>query len=281
MKGTEKMIYEKIQLWAEHPEATLTSYCPDMTEELHLTPRKTVIVCPGGGYHFLSDREAEPIAFQFMAAGFNTFILRYSVREQITPWAPQIEAALAIKYVRENAEKYNTDPNKIFINGYSAGGHLAASACTLWNNKLIRDAIGVTAGEAPEGINRPNGGILVYPVITLVGGKHLNSFKYLLGQEKQTVESIGEFALDKSVDDTTPPAFIWHTFNDSVVPVECSMLYASALIAHKIPCELHIYPDGPHGLSLANEFVYSGHPERENAYVQNWIDHAISWVRQA
>ncbi|MCQ2427279.1 MAG: alpha/beta hydrolase [Clostridia bacterium] len=272
------MIYETIKLWDEHPEATLTSYCPDMTKELHLTPRKTVIVCPGGGYHFLSDREAEPIAFRFMAAGFNAFILRYSVAPNITPWAPQIEAALAIKYLRENAEKYNIDPERIFIAGFSAGGHVAASAGTLWNHKEVRDAIGVTSGEAPEGINRPDGTILSYPVITLVHGKHKNSFKNLCAEEEPTVDSIGAFALDKSVDDGTSPAFLWHTFTDELVPVECTLQYASALAAHKIPCEVHIYPEGNHGLSLANEFVYSGKPASERPYVQNWIDHAIAWV---
>lgn len=274
------MIYERINLWDEHPEATLTSYCPDMTEELALTPRRTVIVCPGGGYHFLSDREAEPIAFQFMAAGFNAFILRYSVGPEITPWAPQIEAALAIKYVRENAAKYNTDPDKIVICGFSAGGHLAASASTLWNHKVIRDFLGIDEGKAPEGINRPNGSVLSYPVITLVRGKHLNSFKNLTGQAAPTVDTIGEFALDKMVDDTTPPAFLWHTFTDETVPVECTLQYASALAAHRVPCEVHIYPAGRHGLSLSNEFVYSGREEKIVPYVQSWIDHAVAWVNQ-
>ena len=272
------MIYETIRLWDEHPEATLTSYCPDMTEELHLTPRKTVIVCPGGGYHFLSDREAEPIAFQFMAAGFNTFILRYSCGPEITPWAPQIEAALAIKYVRENAEKYNTDPSRIFINGYSAGGHLAASAGTLWNHPVIRDAIGVTAGTCPEGINRPDGTILAYPVITLVHGKHKGSFVNLTKQEDPTPESIGEFALDTAVDETTSPALLWHTVTDPTVPVECSLRYAAALVAHGVSCEMHIYPRGGHGLSLSNETVYSGAEERMVPYVRNWMDHAVAWV---
>jgi len=272
------MIYERIKLWDEHPEAELISYCPDMTAELHLSPRKTIIVCPGGGYHFLSDRENEPIAFRFMGAGFNVFILRYSVAPQITPWAPQIEAALAIKYLRENAEKYNVDPKNIFICGFSAGGHLAASAGTLWNHQVIRDAIGVSEGKCPEGINRPDGTILSYPVIT-PAGKHRGSFVNLCGTGDISVESVGPFALDKMVDETTSPAFIWHTASDEVVPVANSLMYASALAAHGVSFEMHIYPEGQHGLSLANEFVYSGHEERGRKYVQNWIDHAIEWVK--
>ena len=269
------MLHERIKLWDEHPEAELISYVPDMTAELKLPPRRTVIVFPGGGYHFLSDREAEPIAFQFMAAGFNAFILRYSVGKQITPWAPQIEAALAVKYVRENAERYNTDPDKIFVCGFSAGGHLAASCATLWHEPEVLAYM----GDAPEGINRPTGSILCYPVITLVHNKHKGSFVNLTGQPEPTPESIGRFALDRSVDDTTPPAFLWHTFADATVPVECTLLYATALTQHHVPFEAHVYPAGHHGLSLANEFVMSGNPANIQPHVQGWIGLAVNWVR--
>ncbi len=268
------MIYERIRLWEEHPEAELISYIPDMTAELSLPPRKTVIVFPGGGYHFLSDREAEPIAFQFMAAGFNAFILRYSVGKQITPWAPQIEAALAVKYVRENAEKYNVDPSGIFVCGFSAGGHLAASISTLWNRPEITSHL----GGAPEGIDRPDGSILCYPVITLVHGKHKGSFVNLTGQPEPTPDSIGPFALQNSVDKKTPPAFLWHTFTDATVPVECSLLYADALTKQGIPFEMHIFPEGKHGLSLSTEFVNKGKKEGCVPHVQCWIDLACKWV---
>ena len=113
------MIYETIALWDKHPEATLTSYCITSTAELKLSPRRTVVVCPGGGYHFLSDREAEPIVFKFLSAGFNVFLLRYSIKPNAKDYAPLIEAGMAIKYIRENAEKYNTDPNYVFISGFS------------------------------------------------------------------------------------------------------------------------------------------------------------------
>ena len=104
------MIHETIALWDKHPEATLTSYCITSTPELKLPPRRTVVVCPGGGYHFLSDREAEPIVFKFLSAGFNVFLLRYSIGPNAKDYAPLIEAGMAIKYIRENAEKYNSDP---------------------------------------------------------------------------------------------------------------------------------------------------------------------------
>ena len=113
------MIYETISLWDKHPEATLTSYCITSTAELKLDPRRAVVVCPGGGYHFLSDREAEPIVFKFLSAGFNVFLLRYKVvrteADMGLGYEPVTEAARAIAHVRENAEKYNIDPEKIFV----------------------------------------------------------------------------------------------------------------------------------------------------------------------
>ena len=95
------MIYETIALWDKHPEATLTTYCITSTAELKLDPRRAVVICPGGGYQFLSDREAEPIVFKFLSAGFNVFLLRYSIKPNAHSYAPLIEAGLAIKYVRE------------------------------------------------------------------------------------------------------------------------------------------------------------------------------------
>ena len=274
------MIHETIALWDKHPEATLTSYCITSTPELKLNPRRAVVVCPGGGYHFLSDREAEPIVFKFLSAGFNVFLLRYSIKPNAHSYAPLIEAGMAIKYVRENAEKYNTDPNYIFIGGFSAGGHLAASAGTLWNIKPVREALGIESGEVPEGINRPTGTILSYPVITGGDKAHKGSIKNVSGCDPLTDEAIAEFSLELHVDETTSPAFIWHTFTDKTVPVENALLYASALTAHKVPFELHIYPEGKHGLALCNEFTSSQSADNIVPHAEGWIDLAIKWASE-
>ena len=272
------MIHETIALWDKHPEATLTSYCITSTPELKLTPRRAVVVCPGGGYHFLSDREAEPIVFKFLSAGFNVFLLRYSIKPNAHSYAPLIEAGMAIKYIRENAEKYNTDPNYVFINGFSAGGHLAASAGTLWNIKPVREALGIESGDAPEGINRPTGTILSYPVISGGDKAHKGSIKNVSGCDPLTDEAIAAFSLELNVDETTSPAFIWHTFTDKTVPVENALLYASALTAHKVPFELHIYPEGKHGLALCNEFTSSQNPDSIVPHCEDWINLAIKWA---
>lgn len=278
-KGRNALIYETVKLWDKHPEATLTSYVLENTPELKYTPRRTVLVCPGGGYHFLSDREAEPIAVQFLQAGFNVFLLRYSVEPEAKDYAPLIEAALAMKYIRQNAEKYNVDPGKVFVSGFSAGGHLACSLGTLWNIPIVRDAIGVTSGEVPEGIDRPDGMILSYPVITAGEKTHKRSIRNVSGHAEPTEEDIEAFSLERHVDANTCPAFIWHTFTDATVPVENSLLLASAMAEHKIPFELHIFPEGKHGLSLCNEFTCSGKEDTINAHNECWVQLAINWIK--
>lgn len=263
------MIYNTVTL-APYEEATLTSICVTNTKELRQKPRRAVIVCPGGGYHFLSDREAEPIAVQFLAAGFATFILRYTVAPKAADFAPLCQAALAIRYVREHAEEYNVDPDYVFICGFSAGGHLAASSGVLWNHPRVQALM----EGAPEGINRPTGMILSYPVITGGDLAHKGSIRNLCGKENPTREEENVFSLELHVDETTSPAFLWHTFNDGVVPVENSLMMASALRKSGVPFEMHIFPDGHHGLATCNEQVNSNNP-----HCECWMELAIRWVK--
>ncbi len=281
------MIHKTFELSPAYPGATITTYVVENTAELKLSPRRAVIVCPGGGYHFLSDREAEPVVAQFLTANINVFLLRYTVGMARTAenagasgYAPLIEAGLAIKFVRDHAEEYSTDPQKVFILGFSAGGHVAASAGTLWNIPEVRDAIGISAGECPEGINRPDGTILCYPVITGGDRAHRGSVKNFSGHDELTEEDIERFSLERHVDGATSPAFIWHTASDGTVPVQNSLMYAAALAAQKIPFELHIYPEGKHGLSLCNEFTSSQNSANLVPYAAGWIDHAVKWVKE-
>ena len=164
------MIHETIGMSPEFPEATLTTYVYEYAKDMKPGPRSAVIVCPGGGYSNLSEREADPIVTEFLAAGFNVFLLRYSVKENAKDYAPLKQAAHAIAYVRKNAEQYNIRPDRIFICGFSAGGHLAASSGILWNCPVLKKEF---EGE-PEGINRPDGMILSYPVITAGEFAHKN-----------------------------------------------------------------------------------------------------------
>ena len=269
------MIFEPVTL-GTFGDATLTPMCFSNSKSLSLSPRRAVIVCPGGGYKHVSAREAEPIAAQFLANGCATFILNYSVDEGAADCRPLKQLALAIRHVRENAESYNIDPDYVFVCGFSAGGHLCASAGTLWSSPVLDE---IAAG-APRDIVRPTGMILGYPVIS--GGEyaHRGSFCKLCGKEEPSEEELSFFSLEKQVTPDTPPAFIWHTFEDQIVPVQNSLLLAGAMANAGVHFELHVFPNGPHGLSLCNEITASGNPERNIVpHNEQWVPLALRWVK--
>lgn len=268
------MTYETIRL-LPFEQATLTPICVVPTGDLVFPPRRAVIVCPGGGYRALSAREAEPIAMQFLARGYQTFILRYTVGEGAKDYAPLKQIALAIKYVRDNAEKYCVDPQYVFTCGFSAGGHLAASAGVLWNSPALAEIL----ADRPEGYCRPTGMILSYPVVTAGPLAHQGSVHNLCGTTEPTDAQRDLFSLEKHVDATTPPAFIWHTFTDKTVPVQNSLMLAAAMRDAGVPFELHIYPEGVHGLSLCNEWTSIGKAANIVPHAQGWIEQALCWLR--
>lgn len=232
--------------------------------------RGAVLICPGGGYGFTSEREAEPIALEFNAAGFHAFVLYYSVAPRKHP-QPLLDVSRAIRILRENAEEWNILTDKIAVCGFSAGGHLAASLGVHWDNPLLQD-------EQDQGadIYRPNALILSYPVIS--GGEHAHrgSFDNLLGEDPEEA-LLTEMSLEEQVSEKTPPAFIWHTFEDTAVPVENSLLFAQAMRRHGIPFELHIYPEGPHGLSLATKLTATNEGQID-PHVATWMDLCIQWL---
>ncbi|WP_026881176.1 alpha/beta hydrolase [Clostridium akagii] len=264
------MITETIKLWDEssykdtgntHFKPTLDTYILGGDKK-----RGAVLICPGGGYNFTSPREAEPIALQFNAASYDAFVLNYSVNPNLHP-KPILDLSKAMNIIRENADKWNIDNNKIAVCGFSAGGHLAASLGVHWDKSYLNGT--------PK-MNKPNALILGYPVITSGDYAHRGSFNCLLG--KNPGESVLlDMSLEKHVSSITPPTFLWHTSNDGSVPVENTLLFANALSENKIPFELHIYPDGPHGLSLANEET------EENGmgvfpHVATWMQLCIQWL---
>lgn len=276
------MIYEKISLFDEFPELrnsvtdcepTLTAYLPSNTHEISTNlKRPTIIVCPGGGYGFVSDREGEPVALNFVGDNYNAFVLKYSVAPARYPQA-LLELAATITYVRRNSEKYNVDTARISVCGFSAGGHLVASYGTLWDEQFIKDKLGISASE-----NKPNSMILAYPVITSGEKAHRDSFNNLLGDDAENKEMLNLMSVEKQINSKTPPAFIWHTFNDNTVPVENSIMLAVALREQNIPFELHIFPDGPHGMSLSSK-VTSLDPNCVNQHVGSWVKLCKEWLQ--
>lgn len=274
------MRHETFVLDPRYPDCLVNTYIHDDVPELNMPPRRAIIVCPGGGYQFLSDREAEPVALQYFAAGLNVFILRYSVQDKAASDAPLIESALTVKHIREHAEDYHIDPAYVFITGFSAGGHCAAMCGTLWNDPVVREALGIDRGDAPEGINRPTATLPCYPVITGGAYAHRGSIDTLCGYPSEGTAGADRYSLELHVDKTTSPAFLWHTFNDPCVPVKNSLLYAEALERAGVPFELHIYPDGTHGLSLATTETWVGLPSHLNPTCAVWIKEAIRFVKE-
>ena len=174
-----------------------------------------------------------------------------------------------MKFIKDNAEKFHIDPDYVFVNGYSAGGHLAASLGTLYNSKYVTDAI-----DMPENYARPAGMVLAYPVITSdERHAHLGSFKNILHEDFGNMEKRLEVSMENCVSADTVPAFIWHTATDPWVPVQNSLLMSSALANNNVPFELHVYPDGPHGLSLAT-FVTGD----VNDIAARWLSDSVRWM---
>ena len=266
-KEVSDTIHTTFNLDARYPVATLTTYVQSESSSPKIRP--AMIVCPGGGYHGLANHEGEPIALFYLKHGFNAFVLHYGVSENATNSRPLIQAALAIRHVREHAAEYNVDPNRIFILGFSAGGHLAGSAGVLWNSPIVREALGIN--EENEGINRPDGMVLCYPVITALEYRHKGSFRNLLGTgtEEPDEEARRAWSLELHVDNTTPPAFLWHTVNDGGVPVQNSLLLGEALSRAGVSYEMHLFPDGRHGLGIP--------ADRPDIAV--WADLSATWAK--
>jgi acetyl esterase/lipase len=226
---------------------TLTVYVLDRSLEMrNADVRPAVLICPGGAYLFCSDREAEPVAMSFLAEGYHAFVLRYSLFENAAFPRPLNDAEEALELIRKHSEEWGVDPDKIAACGFSAGGHLAASLGTM-------------------GRTRPNALILGYPCI-------LDSLNHLFPSPMPSV--------DEHVDALTPPAFIFHTFEDDVVPVNHALVFAAAMSRAEIPFELHIFQNGAHGLSLAAPSTSGGMGYLVNADFAQWFKLSTAWLRK-
>jgi len=276
------MLYEKIKLPMPQgmEDAEMVAYLPDNTDQIDPDRlRKTVIVCAGGGYRFRSDREAEPVVLQLLAAGFNAFLMQYHLPVDSIKYAfptPQLELAAAIAHIRKNAAKYHAQADGIVVMGFSAGGHLACSAGVLYDDPVLYEALGVK----PEEI-RPDGMVLSYPVITGGAYAHADSMRRLFATEDPA--EWAKRSLEDRVHPGVPPAFIWATYEDGTVPLENTLLLAGALRRCGVNMELHIFPHGPHGLSLNTQEVFGPGAmmmKPANAEICCWIDMAIRWIRE-
>lgn len=271
------MLYEIIPLSVPDADgaAELAAYVPDVTPELGEDRLRTaVIVCPGGGYHRRSDREGEPVAMRFAGMGYAAFLLNYHVAPQGRWPVPQRQLLAAIAHVRTNCRRYHVDPAAIVTMGFSAGGHLACCSGTLWNRQELYRPL-----RRRPSLFRPDGVVLCYPVVTSGPFAHQGSIDNLLGDRRGELEKL--VSLEKRVSRNSPPFFIWHTADDTCVPVENSLLLEKALRAKEVDVELRIYPHGIHGQSLADHTVYSLKDQwMVSPSCAIWVQHCDAWLQR-
>lgn len=269
------MQYVKIDVSNEYSakDAHLQGYfLDDSVEFLNGKRRPLVVICPGGAYRMTSDREAEPVAMKYLSEGYHVAILRYSVTPAEYP-AALFELAKAVAYLKKNADKYHINSNHIFIEGFSAGGHLAASYGIYWNSPFLREWM-----QPEQADLRIKGLLLCYPVITSGRFANHESIHNLLGEKYE--EKKEEVSLEKHVHDKMPPVFIWHTQTDKTVPVENAFLFVQTLIAHQVPVEFHMYPTGVHGVSLADELTQNSFGVGVEECCQSWYDLSAAWIKR-
>ena len=226
-----------------------------------------IVICPGGGYGGLASHEGSTYAQFLQQHGINAFVLKYRLGSAGYRHPIMLgDAARAIRTVRTNAKKWNIDPEKIGIMGSSAGGHLASTMITHFDkgNPNASDPV-------DRASSRPNVGVLCYPVITMGEFTHQGSKRNLLGKNPSK-ELTDLLSSEKQVRKDTPPTFVWHTAEDRPVPVENSMLFASALRKAAVPFALHIYQKGRHGIGLADK------PPFKN--VHPWANDLVFWLKE-
>lgn len=252
-------------------DARLVGYLHQTLDEMekYRTKRPCVVVFPGGGYEFLSEREADPVAMSFFERGYQTFILYYSLGEKAKDMHVLMEASAAIMTIRDHSEEWNIQENQIAVCGFSAGGHAAGSLGVLWNHPRLLEKMDTCGGK-----NRPNAMILCYSVITAGEFAHQGSLHWISGCPQGTNEN--EFwALERHVSAETPPAFLWHVVEDDCVPVENTLLMINALRQNQVPFECHLYPYGSHGMSVCSQEVNSA-----DSHVGTWVPLCHQWLER-
>jgi len=241
---------------------TLTVTLPDSGK----ATGTAIVICPGGGYEHLADKEGADYARFLAMHGVTGFVLKYRLGSDGYRHPAMLDdVTRALRLVRSDAAAWKIKVNRIGIMGSSAGGHLASTLLTHFDsgNPQSPDPI-------ERASSRPNFGILCYPVISMGPITHAGSKKNLLG-ENPPQELVDLLSNEKQVSADTPPCFIWQTSEDKTVSVENSIVFADALAKNNVPFELHIYQQGRHGLGLADKYPF--------AHVHPWATELLRWLK--
>jgi acetyl esterase/lipase len=266
-KTTEKEVWDSTDI-------VRVSYVQTPTMTIYLPAKKSstgqaVVICPGGGYVRLAyNWEGEDVAKLLNAKGITAIVLKYRLpnsKSNITPHlSPLMDAKRAVRIVRANAAKWNIKKEQVGIMGFSAGGHLASTLATHFDegNKTSADSV-------EQQSSRPDFAVLVYPVISMSKTiMHSGSRNNLIGEKPDTAMA-KFYSNELQVTKQTPSTFLVHATDDKTVPVENSLLFYQALKDNAVPVEMHIYPTGGHGFGLA---VGKG-------YLETWTDRLVDWMR--
>jgi acetyl esterase/lipase len=259
-----------VLLW---PDAAPGAMGDDVADKPDLTlylpagngPFSCVLICPGGGYSCKAPHEGEPIALWLNSIGIAGAVVQYRVSPYRHP-IPADDARRGIRMLRAKASEWGLDPAHVGILGFSAGGHCASTAATIFTASNLRDGDPIDRESS-----RPDALIACYPVISFGDKRHDGSMRNLLKDAKEQVDPAMQnyLSLEKRVTAQTPPTFLWHTADDGSVPVENCLLFAAALRANKVPFALHVFPHGAHGLGLASN----------NSEVGQWPALCGNWLK--
>lgn len=242
-------------------DAEVTGYLHENHDRLsaHKT-RPAIVICAGGAYRWLSPREKDPAALAFSAIGYQTFLLEYSTEARAGELRPLRELAETVRTIRASAQEWHIVPDRVAVMGFSAGGHLAASLGVLWKE--------LSFGAE----RRPDALALCYPVITAGKFAHRESIDFVTGGNPALRETL---SLENHVTKDMPPTFVWHCVGDESVPVENTLLLASAMQRAGVPYECHLFAGGAHGISLCNQEVETPFPD-----CAPWMNLCQTWLNR-
>ena len=297
------MRHEVIKLYENREDITLTTYLHEYSEEmLSSASRPAIIVCPGGAYVFCSEREAEPVALRFSSMGYQAFTLKYSVYNKgeyfdiMQDDLPKDENSLfpnamcdlgaAVLYIKDHAEELLIDPEQIFVCGFSAGANNCAVYCTKWHENILSDRYGRPAEDfrvagAILGYGYYNWGTFCADNQTVPALKKFADAGNVafFGVKNPGKEQIDECNAIMAVNGNTPPMFLWTTCEDSILPSEQTLELGAALAKAGVPCEVHAFEKGEHGLANADESTACD-TSQINDEAAIWVSFAHKWLRR-
>ncbi len=233
--------------------------------------RPAMLVLPGGGYCFVSQREAEPIALEYFKQGFDCFVLDYDIAPYRHYPTPVLQAGMAMIYLRREADNLHLDAEHIAAVGFSAGGHLCGIISLLWDDPALKEMFKEECVRI-----RPDASVYSYAVVTSGEKGHQGSFESLCADKVDPED----YSLEKKVRSSAAPSFIWATTTDEAVPVENSLMLYAALHKVSVPVEMHIFEKGPHGMSTCDAEVCNGEPtDPAYKHVAHWLPLSFEFLK--